>query len=1017
MRIAFLLVILCPVVLLSGQYWQQDVHYTISATLNAKTHVISGTEQLLYTNKSPDTLTVVYYRLYWNLFTPGSHGQKLEESLKSYYLDTTGGMWLKKFAILEGGVEQTPEYTVDNTLVEVRLAKPLLPGATATFVVDWDGRVPEGGNRTGHQGRDYNIAQWYPQIATYDKYGWDKSQYLGPAEFHNEYGTFDVAITLPRSFTLGFTGSITNPEEVYPDSVLKRLKESEGNTETVTIADYSAHEWKDEDTAAVTWKFHAENVRDFAWVANEHYIWDVAHWTPPSGSRSIAIHALYVSDFREFWKEAARFGQHAISFYSQHYGLYMYPSMFLVEGVIGGGMEYPGITFYGHYGDKNDHGLFGVISHEVGHNWYPMMIGSDETYYAFMDEGFTTFITSTSYEDFYGRFDNEYTWTEWYQKLLSFPNDAEREAIQIGVLSLQRTGYEDPIATHTYRFTEPNLAGGSIYGKTASVMMMLRYVLGPGTFEAAMKEYYNRWRFKHPYPEDFYAVCEEVSGQRDLRWFFDEWFNRTATFDYGIGGLRSTPVPASGGGGTAYHTKVHIRRYRPAIMPVDVLLHMENGQDTTVWLGVDKWLNAETKNTVEVDLPSRALRAELNPGGDILDMNRLNNRTSLPKVDVAFDNTLMQVTHIDAYDLRWRPSVWYTDIGGWDLGAKMTGSYLDELARTSLWTAYNFNDRTLNYSASLDQDLGPEFRSTTASASYYRIEGRKGATLSLQKGFNRNFSMPPFHWLTLTYSFSQADNPEYLLHPFTWQEGILHRVIGSYDYSNRSKFATVHATLALEASTSLFGRSDFQYSKRTIELKTNIFMPGSWTLAARYFSGVGSGEVPNQTKYYLAGGSPLEQMNAPFYRSKGMLPSNIRDHAIYPGGGLMRGYFNLGASAEKIDAFNVEGRFPTAIPFLRVPIWGLDYLLEKLRTTLFFDAGRIADGGVNLGDRRFEVDWGFGVRLASFSWLFGPFSRSNLFSAVGLSTIRVDFPLYVSNPPRGEKRLKFRWVVSLSEPF
>ena len=267
MRI-LLALLLFPSILFAESYWQQHVHYTIDATLNTKNHTIAGKEQLVYTNNSPDILNVVYFRLYWNLFIEGSYGQKVSERAKNFYHDTTGGIWLKKFIVVVDGLEQIPQYSIDNTLMEVQLPQPLRPGEQITFRCEYEEKVPEGGNRTGHQGRDYNIAQWYPQIATYDKYCWDKSQYLGSAEFHDEYGTFDVNVTLPRSFTLGFSGALLNPEEVYPDSVRQRLRDSEGNLATVRIADYSNHEWKDEDSVMVTWKFRAENVRDFAWTAN-----------------------------------------------------------------------------------------------------------------------------------------------------------------------------------------------------------------------------------------------------------------------------------------------------------------------------------------------------------------------------------------------------------------------------------------------------------------------------------------------------------------------------------------------------------------------------------------------------------------------------------------------------------------------------------------------------------------------------------------------------------------------------
>ena len=1003
-------------VLFAESYWQQDVHYKIDAALNTKTHRVEGNEQLMYRNNSPDVLSVVYFRLYWNLFTQGSYGQQFAERNKYYYFDTTGGIWLTRFSILDGLLEQTPEYHVDNTLMEVRLMKPLQPGDSVVFHCDFVERVPEGGERTGHQGRDYNIAQWYPQIATYDRYGWDKNQYLGGAEFHDEYGTFDVAVTLPRSFTLGFTGTLLNPEEVYPDSVRQRLAESSGKDETVRIADFSKQEWGDNDTLSRTWKFHADHVRDFAWTADEHYIWDVAHWSPGPGQPSVAVHALYFDDKAEFWKDVAHFGRHAISFFSSHYGMYAYPSMFVVEGVVGGGMEYPGVVFIGHIGDKSDHSLYGVVVHEIGHSWYPMMIGSNETYYAFMDEGFNTFITATAVEDYYGRFDNGYEWTEWYQRLLHFPNDNEREGIQRQALWLAKTGYEEPIATHSYRFAEQRLASTSIYQKTASVMFMLKYVLGDSVFENVMKEYYNRWKFKLPYPEDFYATAQEVSGMKDLRWFFDEWFNRASTCDYGLGRLKYSMNQS--GGQTSYRTKISVYRYGPAIMPVDVRVRMIDDSCRTVWIPYDKWINAEVKFDTVVDLPAQPVDAELNPGGSILDINRLNNCSSFPKVDLRLDNTLFDVAPIDAYLLKARPSFWYTDEGGWNAGYKLSGSYLEDLCSGSLYQLYNIRNNTMDFDLSLLHNLYQLTQSSYLTARWYRLEGREGVTLGFQKGFREHYWMQPVHNLSFRYSYSQADDREYLLDPASWDEGSLQRIVAGYDYSNNDRLWRINASAYYEGSISLVGRSDFAYSKRTLEIKTNLTMPAHWTLALRLYSGVGMGNVPNQTKYYFLGGSPLDQFSSPFFRSKGVFPSTVRDHALYPGGGIMRGYYAYPDTAgDKIEAFSAEARFSDLIPFMNVdfPLAGI--LTSLLRSSLFIDVGRIASNPDNLWDQRFEVDWGFGIRLASLSSLFGPFTYSDLLSGVGLRTLRVDFPIYVSKPMEGENKIKLRWVVSLSESF
>ncbi|MFI5251903.1 MAG: M1 family metallopeptidase [Bacteroidota bacterium] len=1028
MRIILFFVLLFPAALMAESYWQQDVHYIIDAKLDPDKAVVTGKETLVYTNNSPDTLKVAYFRLYWNAFTERSHGEEFALREKQYRWNTTGGTTVKKITFIKGATETIPVYTIDNTVMEVQFPSALPPGDSVKFYFEWEGKVLEGGIRTGHEGRDFDIAQWYPQIAVYDKFGWDKNQYLTQGEFHNEYGTFDVSITLPKSFLLGYTGQIVNPEEVYPDSVRAKLKESMGNDSTVQIADYSETDWKGADTVLQTWKFRAEHVTDFAWSANEHYIWDVAHWTPPEppeagmGAKSITIHSLYFADKKEYWREVAHFGRHAISFFSTHYGQYTYPNMFIIEGVEGGGMEYPGLTFCGHYGDKNNHGLYGVTVHETGHNWYPMMIQSNETYFAFMDEGFNTFITTTAEEDYYGRHDNSYTWTDWQQKFFHYDNDDSRQGNQRGALDLAKTGYEEPVATHCYRFKQQALSGSSIYPKTASIILMLQYVLGDSVFSHVMKEYYRKYHFKHVYPEDFYNNAMEASGQKDLRWFFDEWFNRTYTCDYGVCGLRSEKLVENNQ--TRYRTRFTIHRYGQAIMPLDIRISMVDGSSRTVLMPVDQWFNGEEERDTVVDLSSYPDKAEINPDGRILDINRLNNVTGIiPPTKIEFDNTMFHGTPIDSYLVLWRPSFWYTDAGGMQIGAKVNGNYLRDMYRLNLGGWYNTADQTMNYDLGVGQNTFMITPLSNINARLWRLEGRKGVDVDISKGIRDEFYVPPQHMFTARYSYSRADNTDYLLLPSTWEQGNLQRMIFGYSYYNRGDQWNVSAGMNFETSVGLFKESDWIYAKRTVDLRGTLQQIAGFDLSLRLYDGLGYGDIPNQAKYYIAEGNPLDQMSAPFLRSKGPLPTGIRDHALYPGGGFMRGYYNFtalgGGMGTKIEAVNSEAKFYSLIPFWNrsIPLISSIPVLGDVRSALFFDAGRITSDPYNLWDQKFEVDCGFGFRLTNLTRYFGPFSDTNLLNSVGLNMIRFDFPIYVSMPAPGEDKLRFRWVVELNEMF
>ncbi len=1015
MKIFYLFLLLLPTFLFAESYWQQDVHYTINATLDAKEHKIVGKETLVYTNNSPDSLQYILFRLYWNLFTKGSKGHILDKHYKSYDDADDGGITVNKFTIVDGNNELSPTYTIDNTLMRINLNSPIPPGAKTTFSIEWTENIPADYERTGHEGRDYNIAQWYPQIATYDKYGWDQSQYLGPAEFHNEFGTYDVNITLPKSFTMGFTGELLNPEEVYPESIRAKLHDAEWKSETQNIADYSKAQWTNgEDSTPVTWKFHAENVRDFAWSAFEYYIWDVSHYAPNDGAQPVTIHALYQADKAEYWKNAAEYGRHAITFFSEHFGRYAYKNCFAVEGPVGGGMEYPGITFIGHYGDATTHSPFGVIVHEIGHNWYPMMIGSNETNFAFMDEGFNTFITCLATEAYFGRYNNSYVWTEWYQKLLAYENDDVRKGVQHSAINLAKSGYEEPAATHIYKFTQLHY-GTSIYSKTAAIMYMLQYVLGDSVFEASMKEYYNRWKFKHPYPEDFYQTIQEASGRRDLRWFFDQWFNRTYTCDYGICGLNAEPVIKDDV--TTYKTSFHIFRKGQAIMPLDVQVELADGRKETVWIPVDKWFNAEFDLDTTIEFSSKPVCAEINPDGRIVDMDRLNNKTGFPRVSISFDNTMMNITPINAYQIRWRPSAWYTDEGGFNFGYKLTGSYLDDIDRFTFYHLYNTRLQNFDFDLNLSNNLYKISPLTTMEGRAYALEGRRGYSLQLDKGFRKNYLVQPYHNVSLLYSYSRVTNADYLLNPLSWDAGRLGRLVAGYTYTNRGKHWNVNASAYIEGSSSLFGESDFQYSKRTFEVKGSYSLNDGSTLHLRFFTGNGYGNIPTQSKYYLGGASPLEQFNMPMFRSKGIFPSTIRDHTFAPGGGNMRAYYAGLVGGEKLDAINFEWKWNSLLPFTRLKIPVADYVLKYFRGSVFIDAGRVSRSSEYITNNNFEFDFGVGLRLGSLYGLLGQVSQSNIFSGLGLRTLRIDFPFYASAPLPDENKFKFRWAISINEVF
>lgn len=996
-------------------YWQQYVHYTIAATLHDDTRSIDGSETIVYKNNSPDNLDRVYIRLYWNMFTKGSYGYKQAEYQKRYGITTTGGIWVNRISKRTGDKEVPLELKVDNTIAEVKLPEPLKSGDSISFVIDWHENVPFGGDRTGYIGDDYDIAQWYPQIAVYDKFGWHKDQYMNRGEFYDDYGTFDVDVTLPKKFIVGYTGELLNANDVLPDSVLLNLQQAKSKAGTSRVADFSNRELSPADTEMVTWKFHADSVRDFAWAADPHFIWDVSYWN------GIAIHSLYFSDKADYWWETARMGTHAISFFSTHFGMYAYKNAFVVEGTEGGGMEYPGIVFIGHIGNENDHELAGVVIHELGHEWYPMMIGSNETENGFQDEGFNTFITTLALESYYGRYDNTYHWTKWYQKFLGFPNTDERAGNVGAYLYLARTGYEEPILTHADHYAEPYLQDLSIYPKTADIMFMLRYVLGDSVFSRLMLTYYDTYKFKHVYPEDFFNLAMNVSGDKDLRWFFNEWFNRTYKCDYGIRHISRTRVDSAGS--VSYKNKIVISRRGQAIMPIDVHLHLANGTDTVLYRPVDDWKSGELSRSYMVITTSRVESAEINPGQEILDINRLNNTWPCPKVDFGFDNTMVNLDRNDAFMIRWRPSLWFNTFDGVKYGLKLNGSYLGSIKNLNagLWYGSKLKHTEVDYDLGYNSLVPNIARQFTVNARAARIEGRDFYSLGFASTFSRHYSYPPYNNVTLSVNSAMAEKLDYLQYPSTWDlKKRMNFLKASYEYNNYGRGWRASFQADYEATLPFTSENSYDYSKHEIQFSLSLpFDDNSFDL--HLFEGRASGTVPIMTQFFLAQGDPLEVFDEALLRSSGTLSKQMVENSRTSGGGGVRGYSGL-ISGDKMDGGNLEMRFGSLIPFVPsgdIPLLG--DLFSFFSTNLFYDAAFFGNGGETIeNSSHFYDDAGIGIvfDIQGINKLF--FSeRTNLLKSIDLSELRFDLPLFVNKPAfaGSKKEFEFRWRLAYSKSF
>jgi len=588
-------------------YWQQRVDYRIRATLDTTTHRITGSEIITYTNNAPLALQELWLQLDQNLFAAGSLGDALIEPGSRWRgAFEGGGFQITRLEVVQQGRRYTPNYLIDDTRMRIDLEMPLpAQGGQVQLEIDFSFIVPEyGADRMGRlrvaQGTVYEIAQWYPRLYVFDDMnGWNVAPYLGQGEFYLEYGNFDVEITVPRNFIVVATGELLNPTEVLTEEQQARLAQARRSAETVYIIrpeEVGRPETRPAGEGPLTWHFRAENVRDFAWAASQAFIWDAASW------QHVLLMSVYPKEGlgtpeQPGWEHSTRYLRHSIAHYSEMWYPYPYPVAINVAGIVGG-MEYPMIVFCSVR--ARGQGLFGVTDHELGHTWFPMIVGSDERRYAWQDEGLNTFINYYAHQAFYGS---------------ASQRSQLMEADYIARL-MQDTLLHQPIMTYPDRI-RPQALGFVAYRKPGYGMRLLReYVLGPERFDRAFRAYIHRWAFKHPQPADFFRTIENVAGE-DLDWFWRGWFYSTDLLDQAIDSVRV----AEG------QTRLYLHNRQGLVFPVVVEATYADGRKARYRFPVELWATG-TRQTVEI--PGEAVQVALDPDHLLPDVDRTNNIWPVP---------------------------------------------------------------------------------------------------------------------------------------------------------------------------------------------------------------------------------------------------------------------------------------------------------------------------------------------------------------------------------------------------
>ena len=574
-------------------YWQQRADYTISATLDTSTTEVSGSVQIRYTNNSPDTLHFVWLQADQNLYRTGSKGSALFPADSRWGVRGFEGGYVFQDIRVNGTPVQP---RVNDTMMRLDLPSPLPPrGGKTTISINYSFKVPEhGSDRMGRDSTLYEIAQWFPRMAVYDDVrGWNTDPYLGQGEFYLEFGDFEYSVTAPAGYVIAGSGVLQNPDEVLTAEQRRRLATASKSSDVVQIITQSeAAGAKNQRRAGTrTWRFRAHNVHDVAWAGAPDFRWDATSWN------GVVTQAYYqFPKAGKSWEHAAEMTQWTIRQYSQLFFPYPWPQATSVAGPVGG-MEYPMFVMV-HYGNDDPTSIFGTVNHEHGHEWFPMIVGSNERRYAWMDEGFNTYLNAFAND---ARYPGQNAYTGYLRNWA--------DAVTAGTQSPLMTAPDN---------IDPAALGAIGYRKPAAVLLTLRnQVVGRESFDNAFREYIKSWAFRHPTPGDFFRSIENSTGE-DLSWFWRGFFYTTDVLDIGIDGV-STKVTDG-----QQLASIVLHRHTSIPFPVRLRVRYADGKTQDFSFPVNVWARG---NRFEAVVPVRGnvTGVRLWPDQSVPDWNAAND--------------------------------------------------------------------------------------------------------------------------------------------------------------------------------------------------------------------------------------------------------------------------------------------------------------------------------------------------------------------------------------------------------
>ncbi len=587
------------------QYWQNRANYSIKAQLNDKNDQITAVAKLEYTNNSPDALDYIWIQLDQNLFKPDSRGQQVVPIANSRYGDAAskfeGGYHIESVKL---GDHSAADYIITDTRMQVRLQQPLAAnGGKISLEFSYTYTAPKyGADRTGildtEAGKIYAIAQWFPRVAVYDDVlGWNTHPYTGPGEFYLDYGDYQVEITAPANHIVVMGAELLNPQDVFSKEEFQRYQKAQNSETTVLIRTPEEVKKLKDTNKKLTWKYALKNARDVAWASSSAFILDGARINLPSGAKALALSAFPAEVYgNNAWERSTEYAKASIEHYSKQWFEYPYPVAVNVASNVGG-MEYPAINFCG--SRAKGASLWGVTDHEFGHNWFPMIVGSNERLHGWMDEGFNSFINEISTEAF-------------NQGEYKRPSGASNSRTQF----LSSPALE-PIMSTPQNMKERHI-GTLVYYKPAFGLKLLRNeIIGQERFDYAFRKYIADWAYKHPRPEDFFRSIENSTGE-NLAWFWRGWFVNNWQFDQAV--KQVTYIDGNPKNGV----HIEIENLQKLTLPTTVEATSVSGKKTRIKLPVEIW-ERNSSWTFKLATDEELQSVVIDPDQVYPDMNADNN--------------------------------------------------------------------------------------------------------------------------------------------------------------------------------------------------------------------------------------------------------------------------------------------------------------------------------------------------------------------------------------------------------